>query len=337
MRRDPAGESAAWNALMGWDPARENLAGSGLSGRDPAGESTAWNALMGSAPARENLAGTGLTGRDPAGERATWNAPTGWDPARANPVRRDPAGEGLAGNGPTWSAPARENPTGKDPTSNGPAGNPTILSPAELQRAARIKDPERAAAFVRGRTLVRELLGELLGTEPQSVPLGRAPCPDCGDLEHGPPALLTPGTAPRISLSHTAGYGILAVAGFPVGVDLEERRALDLDTVGGKALTPRERAVFTAAPPGDRSPLFFRCWTRKEAVLKAVGTGIVGPLDELDVRPERPGHAHVTAGVPGRERPWLIRDLALPAPLVGAVAVPREHAAGRVRIWEMPH
>ncbi|MFF4254909.1 4'-phosphopantetheinyl transferase family protein [Streptomyces sp. NPDC001663] len=190
---------------------------------------------------------------------------------------------------------------------------------------------------MRGRTLVRVLLGELLGTEPQSVPLGRAPCPDCGDLEHGPPALLTPGTPPRISLSHTAGHGILAVAGFPVGVDLEERRALDLDTVGGKALTPRERAVFTAAGPGDRGALFFRCWTRKEAVLKAVGTGIVGPLDELDVRPEQPGHAHVTAGVPGRERPWLIRDLALPAPLVGAVAVPREHGAGLVRIWEMPH
>ncbi|MFF4567459.1 4'-phosphopantetheinyl transferase family protein [Streptomyces sp. NPDC001435] len=214
-------------------------------------------------------------------------------------------------------------------TSSDPAGDTAVLSSAERERAARIKDPERAAAFVTGRTVVRGLLGEVLGVQPQSVPLGRAPCPDCGDREHGPPALLSPGTPPRISLSHTAGHGLLAVARFPVGVDLEQRRPLDLATVGGKALTARERAVLAAAPAADHSALFFRCWTRKEAVLKAVGTGIVKPLDELDVRPEQPGHALVTAGLPGRERAWLIRDLALPAPLVAAVAVPREHGGNR--------
>jgi 4'-phosphopantetheinyl transferase len=218
------------------------------------------------------------------------------------------------------------------------AGAPddTTLSRAERERAARIKDPARSAAFVTGRGVVRELLGEVLGTQPRSVPLGRLPCPDCGDLEHGPPALLHPDTPLRISLSHTSGHGLLAVAGFPVGVDVEECRPLDLDTVGGKALTVRERAVLAAARPGDRGALFFRSWTRKEAVLKAVGTGIVRPLDELDVQPEQPGSARVTAGLPGRERPWLIRDLVLPAPLVAAIAFPGEHGGNGVRLWERP-
>lgn len=218
----------------------------------------------------------------------------------------------------------------------GAVPDPGVLSRTERERAARIRDPERAAAFVVGRRVVRGLLGGLLGVTPRSVPLGRAPCPDCGDPEHGPPALLGTGTPLRISLSHTAGHGLLAVAGFPVGADLEERRPLDLATVGGKALTARERTVLAAAPPGDHSRLFFRCWTRKEAVLKAVGTGIVGPLDELDVRPEQPGHTYVTAGLPGREREWLIRDLALSAPVVAAVAVPRENGSRRVRLCRIP-
>ncbi|MFF8937594.1 4'-phosphopantetheinyl transferase family protein [Streptomyces paradoxus] len=184
---------------------------------------------------------------------------------------------------------------------------------------------------------MRGLLGEVLGTAPRSVPLGRASCPGCGDPEHGPPALLDPGTPLHISLSRTAGHGLLAVAGFPVGVDLEERRPLDLAAVAGKALTARERSVLAAAGTGDRAGLFFRCWTRKEAVLKAVGTGIAGPLDELDVQPERPEQALVTAGLPGRERPWLIRDLSLPAPLVATVALPGEHGGSRVRLWQTPH
>lgn len=222
-----------------------------------------------------------------------------------------------------------------DPAGEGvPDG--AVLSGAERERAARISDPERAAAFVMSRTVVREILGEVLGTEPQSVPLGRAPCPDCGDQEHGPPALLHPGTPLRISLSHTPGHSLLAVAPFPVGVDLEEPRPLDLVTVGEKVLSARERKALAASRSGDRSGLFFRSWTRKEALLKAVGTGIVRPLEELDVRPEQPRYALVTAGLPGRERPWLIRDLALPAPLVAAVAVPREHGGNRLRLWQIP-
>lgn len=49
-------------------------------------------------------------------------------------------------------------------------------------------------------------------------------------------------------------------------------------------LHPRERDAILALPPADRTAAFYRCWTRKEAVLKALGRGLSLPLDGFQVR-----------------------------------------------------
>jgi 4'-phosphopantetheinyl transferase len=52
---------------------------------------------------------------------------------------------------------------------------------------------------------------------------------------------------------------------------------------------------------------FFRCWTRKEAYIKAIGSGLSHPLDQFDVTVEIPG--------------WSILDLDVEAGYAGALAV----------------
>ncbi|WP_412076444.1 4'-phosphopantetheinyl transferase family protein [Streptomyces xanthophaeus] len=222
----------------------------------------------------------------------------------------------------------------KTPDDTDPAGL-DLLSADEQRRVAKMRKPQTIADFVTGRIVVRRILAELLGVTPGEIVLGRLPCPDCGDLQHGPPSVVSPETPLRISLSCTAGCGVLAVAGFPIGVDVEGHRSLDVDLLGSVVLTPRERThVLGRDDPRSSLKAFYRCWTRKEAILKAVGIGIVAPMNRLDVRPDISEPVTVRAGVNGVTRPWRIQDLSLAEPWTAAIAYPAGTSA-TVRLEEV--
>jgi len=91
----------------------------------------------------------------------------------------------------------------------------------------------------------------------------------------GKPALADAAT-PHFNLSHSGATGVVAVSDtHEVGVDIELLRpvpdALDLSAAYFRAA---EHAALQALPPALRATAFLRAWTRKEAVLKAVGTGL---------------------------------------------------------------
>ena len=114
-----------------------------------------------------------------------------------------------------------------------------LLSPTEAERQRR--DP--SDAFLLGRLLLRELIGELT----DAPAIVTAACDECGE-EHGRP--LTPGRF--ASVSHADDLVVVAVSDLPVGVDAER---VDADV-------PPEFARDAAG------------WTRIEAVLKAAGHGL---------------------------------------------------------------
>lgn len=164
-----------------------------------------------------------------------------------------------------------------------------LLNAAERARAARIANPARRALWMRGRGMLRTLLGEYLGLGGRELELvaGR----------HGKPALAgggedTRGTTPHAGNSrpareptvyfNLAHSGPLALYAFttaaPVGVDLEISRERPRDEVAlaertfGLAVAQRLSKLDGQA----RRREFLRLWVRHEAALKCLGVGLAG-------------------------------------------------------------
>ncbi|WP_405010107.1 4'-phosphopantetheinyl transferase family protein [Kitasatospora sp. NBC_01539] len=207
---------------------------------------------------------------------------------------------------------------------DGPAPETALLSGAELARMRRIRRPLAARRWASAHAALRRILAERTGSAPGSLRIGRSACPHCGSREHGPPALLDPPVPTTFSLSRSGPHWTVAVApGFPVGVDVERQRPVDVDAIARRALSAHESRLVASSGPA----LLFRCWTRKEAVAKAMGTGIATDLRRIETRPESARTARTPAG-------WRVHSLPVPAGLHAALAVPDVPAiTWRARTW----
>jgi 4'-phosphopantetheinyl transferase len=167
-------------------------------------------------------------------------------------------------------------------------------------------EEERYLAFVRDvdRTLygaahvgLRRLLGAYLGRKPDELAFGRETCPTC-DGPHGRPCLKD-ADGVHFSLSHGGEMVLVALAGTPVGADVEKIPQREAVEGVWSHLHPRERAELAALPEPEQGPAFARCWTRKEAYLKGTGEGMSGGLDRDYV-----GTGPAPAALPG----WQLAD-----------------------------
>jgi 4'-phosphopantetheinyl transferase len=185
-----------------------------------------------------------------------------------------------------------------------------ILSPDEQERAARFHFERDRARFVVARGSLRRILGRYLGLPPDAFRFLYS--------SHGKPYLAGDGRAALLSfnVSHSGDWALCAVAGGRrVGVDVEIIRAdLAGETIAERFFSPREVAALRSLAPGEQVAAFFRCWTRKEAFLKARGEGLSLPLDRFDVslRPGEPPALLRTLDDPFEARRWSM--LALPSP-----------------------
>ncbi|MBL1083118.1 4'-phosphopantetheinyl transferase superfamily protein [Streptomyces actinomycinicus] len=161
-------------------------------------------------------------------------------------------------------------------------GLPGLLDPVERARYEATADPLNRQQFLVGCALSRLVLGRLLGLPPARVPLRRV-CPRCGG-PHGK-AALDPAADLGFSISHSGPtVGLAVCRGAEVGLDverLEEAPAVGL--VAPRILSPAELAVLHTLVPADRPAALLRYWTRKEAVLKALGIGLGLPPSRLEV------------------------------------------------------
>ena len=142
-----------------------------------------------------------------------------------------------------------------------------MLDMDERQRAARFRFPPVAAEFIQAHVALRLLLARQTGQRPEELEVK-------ADAQ-GKPCL--PGEAQlNFNLSHTQGCAAIILAtGHPVGIDIEKRHALnDLLALVDRVCTPSERDELLRNPREKREDLFFQLWTRKEALLKALGSGL---------------------------------------------------------------
>jgi len=157
-----------------------------------------------------------------------------------------------------------------------------LLAADELKRADVFRFERHRSRFTVARGILRLLLGSYLGIEPDRVGFvyGRQGKPSLGERH-----LPADGLGLRFNVSHS---GTLALYGFvqchEIGVDIERFRGLsDMMSIARRSFAPGEYACLKAAAQSQRQALFFSCWTRKEAYIKAVGDGLSLSLDSFEV------------------------------------------------------
>ncbi len=155
-----------------------------------------------------------------------------------------------------------------------------VLSESERRRAARIRPGMPREEFVAGRGCLRRLLAVELGVPPADLSLETG--------EFGKPRLREV-QGLEFNVAHSQGMVLIGMsrAGV-VGVDVEALNGSghglgDVMELAAAALHPADVARVAAAGGIDRIKVFYRCWTRREAVAKADGRGLTAPTDEWEV------------------------------------------------------
>jgi len=210
-----------------------------------------------------------------------------------------------------------------------PAPPEGLLSADEEERARRLVAPAVKRGFVAGRWLLRSVLAALTGLEPRALEL------EAG--AHG--KLFLTGhdrLAPGFNLSHSGDLAALVLLrARHVGIDIEAERALtDPVLLARRILGQRERVWFDGLSAGARDAALLAAWTRKEAVLKAVGTGVSGNLRSIEVLPDASADAGDHAVVHGADpsATWTVRTLSMPPGYHGAISI--EGESPRLLAWQ---
>lgn len=192
----------------------------------------------------------------------------------------------------------------RDPAS--PADRERLLSDDEMARARRFKHRRDAERFVSCRTRLRTILARYTGDPPERLEIreGRRAKPYLAD-------------GPAFNLSHSGNRALLAVAkerDIALGVDIEQVQLVQ-DDLYALAFTKAECDALQGLPLKMREHAFFLGWTRKEAVLKALGDGLYTDPRRFAVTldPNRPARLVATEpGLPAPDR-WRLENLS-PAP-----------------------
>jgi phosphopantetheinyl transferase len=218
-----------------------------------------------------------------------------------------------------------------------------LLSPEEWARVDRIRLPHVRRRTLATRGWVRLVLGLATASDPRGLTFltGLRGKPF---LEKGP----------AFSLSHTGDHLLLGLAATgELGVDAEELRPLpDLEALANRVFTSAERSELFALPPGpEQVAAFLRGWTRKEALLKAMGDGLSRSprnisvdlrghegqlLRTLGVDPGVDGHGTASETRISGSPWWFLTDAVGAAPPGGAAAVAWDQHPRRIHITRLP-
>jgi len=207
------------------------------------------------------------------------------------------------------------------------------LTTDEQARAERFHFAKDRGHFIVARGVLRAIIGRYLNRAPEHLPFCYG--------SHGKPALAGEGDQDsiRFNVSHSHGMALYAVArGREVGVDIERiRDDLAVAEIAERFFSPSEITTLMELPTDLRHHAFFRCWTRKEAYIKARGEGLSMPLDQFDVSlaPGEPAAILGSRPDPSEALRWHLRELT-PAPgYAAALAV--EGSGCRLGCWQWPN
>lgn len=206
-----------------------------------------------------------------------------------------------------------------------------VLSADENARAERYPLVENRRRFVAARAVLRHVLARYADCPPDQLRFAYG--------EHGKPQLVGDGASSRLefNMSHSGDVVLYAVAsGRAVGVDVEHLRTRDnYMRIAQRFFSIEEYEALAALPAAERPRAFYRCWTRKEAYVKARGDGIAAGLDTFSVSlDERAAILRSDEGA-GETARWNMSSLQLGEGYIGALCA--EGADGGMAQFTWPH
>ena len=202
-----------------------------------------------------------------------------------------------------------------------------MLSEDEHRRAERFRAGSLRNRYIAGRGTLRMLLAQYLRIDPASFSLNYQ--------AHGKPKLGPPWNACGVefNVSHSQELAVYAFTrGREIGVDVECIRPMpNAAELLERFFSPEEVQQWQQMPGERQLRTFFLGWTRKEAWLKAVGSGLSFPLNQFCVTLDDPARVLSIRGNTDEATQWWLESC---EPCDGYVAtVAMRGQAGAVRKW----
>jgi 4'-phosphopantetheinyl transferase len=196
-----------------------------------------------------------------------------------------------------------------------------FLSTDERERASRYRFDRHRNEFILTRATLRILLASYLEKSPEQFAFAYS--------AQGKPSLADESTDLHFNVSHTisGGDGLAALAFArkrEVGVDVETIRPdCDAEKLAERFFSASERDYILRFSGDALKEAFFRCWTRKEAFIKAKGGGLSIPLNQFDVSIDQnqPAALLATRPDPAEARRWQLHSLPVKTGYAAALAV----------------
>lgn len=200
-----------------------------------------------------------------------------------------------------------------------------LLSFEEKEKAGKIRALTERDLYIIARARLRELLAFHLNTYPSFIEFeyGLSGKPFVKDLK-----------GIQFSVAHTKNTVAIGLTrNAEIGLDIEHLdRVFSIDKLSGIIFSPNELNLFHSAKKEEQQEAFINCWTRKEAFIKARGSGFRFPLDQLEVTFLKGQKVEiVNTGWSVHEREgWFVESFDLPGNYRGAVA-----AHGQIDSFEL--
>ncbi len=215
-----------------------------------------------------------------------------------------------------------------DPEQHNLPGFLELLSDDELQRVDSCASTARYNEFVITRGHLRNIIGRILDKPPRDLVFEPG--------NHGKPFLA--GRDQRrgvsFSVSHTQDLALIAVTLHrAVGIDVEKIHPVDHERLAHRFFSRAEYTALQQIQGTARLSAFFITWVRKEAIVKAIGEGIVLGLDEFDVSvcPETPPVLQAARWGAGPVGDWSLADIRINDDYAACMAVAGKPC--RLRLW----
>jgi 4'-phosphopantetheinyl transferase len=200
-----------------------------------------------------------------------------------------------------------------------------LLSSDEKAHAARFHQDKDAQQFIITRAILRILLADTLAVQPEDIHITT--------LGNKKPILAKNDKEVHFNVSHSGDRAIVAIANQAVGVDIEFLQAgFEYHSVAEYAFSDMEAASLRLS--NDPVQEFFRLWTRKEAFLKGLGTGLINDLQLISCID---GNNEIPSVIEESTADWEVRTLMLSSTYTVSIAFERFSAAHQIFLFDFSH